>query len=213
GVRGRGQPLRGLERARRDAVAAGDREREAVADGVVVEVVARRAAGGVEVEGGHLERRLRERERLHLREVGGEDEQRPAREEVGEDADRERGSLDGIGAGARLVEQHETAGTRGAGYGGEGLGVTGEGRDVALDAAAPLPDSAAWKHGRRLPSAAGTKRPACAMSAHSPTVLSATVLPPAFGPVMASPRCPERRCRSTGTTGRSLRRSSGWRAS
>src|SRR5262249_56411223 len=113
GVRGRGQPLRGLERARRDAVAAGDREREAVADGVVVEVVARRAAGGVEVEGSHLERRLRERERLHLREVGGEDEQRPAREEVGEDANRERGSLDWIGTGARLVQQDETVRARG----------------------------------------------------------------------------------------------------
>ena len=50
------------------------------------------------------------------------------------------------------------------------------------------------------------------MSAHRPRVFSATVLPPAFGPVMASPRCPGRSSRSMGTTARPLRRRSGWRA-
>ena len=72
--------------------------------------------------------------------------------------------------------------------------------------------STAVKHGRALPSATGMKSPACAMSAHSPRVFSATVLPPAFGPVMASPRCPGRSSRSTGTTARPLRRRRGWRA-
>ncbi len=36
------------------------------------------------------------------------------------------------------------------------------------------------------PSAAGISSPACAISDSSPAVLSATVLPPVFGPVMTS---------------------------
>ena len=53
------QPLGDLEGARREAVAARDRQREALADAVVVEPEARRAAGGIDVEGGDLERRAR----------------------------------------------------------------------------------------------------------------------------------------------------------
>ena len=41
------------------------------------------------------------------------------------------------------------------------------------------------KTGSRDPSAAGIHKPVCAISARSPAVLSATVLPPVFGPVMS----------------------------
>ena len=129
----RQQPLRDLQRARREAVATRDRQREALPDAVVVEPVSRRAAAGIEVEGGDLERRLGERERLHLREVRGEDQQRTAREQVGEKADRERRALHRIGAGARLVQQHQARRTRRAGDGRQVLGVTGEGGQVVLD--------------------------------------------------------------------------------
>src|SRR6266404_5730737 len=42
------------------------------------------------------------------------------------------------------------------------------------------------KTGRRAPARAGTWQPACAIRASRPRVLSATVLPPALGPVMTS---------------------------
>ena len=74
-------------------------------------------------------------------------------------------------------------------------------RSRSIDCSSPMSASTAVKHGRALSSATGMKSPACAMSAHSPRVFSATVLPPAFGPVTASPRWPGRSSRSMGTTG------------
>ena len=44
------------------------------------------------------------------------------------------------------------------------------------------------KTGSRAPSAAGTRSPAWCMSASRPSVLSETVLPPVFGPVMIRAR-------------------------
>ena len=101
---------------------------------MVRELEARRAGVGVDVEGGDLERRLGERERLHLGEVGGEDEERSAREEVGEHADGERRALDRVGAGAGLVQQHQRrrAVTVRA-IAARLAGVRGEGGEVALD--------------------------------------------------------------------------------
>src|SRR5262249_34350958 len=96
--------LGGLEGARGDAVTARDRQREALADGVVREPEARRAARRVDVERGDLEFGRREGEGLHLREVRGEGEARAAREEVGQHADGERRALDRIRPRAGLVE-------------------------------------------------------------------------------------------------------------
>ena len=56
---------------------------------------------------------------------------------------------------------------------------------------------------------AGTSRPDCAIRVSSPTVLSATVLPPVFGPVMSRTRKSSPRRTSVGTT---LPVSRGWRA-
>ncbi len=60
------------------------------------------------------------------------------------------------------------------------------------------------KTGSRLPGAAGTCKPDCAISANRPTVLSATVLPPVLGPEMtrtdASP--PTERLTGTGSLAR-----------
>ena len=59
------------------------------------------------------------------------------------------------------------------------------------------------------PSSAGTNRPAVAMSDSSPAVLSATVLPPVFGPVMSSRSNSSPRSSVIGTTSP---RNNGWRA-
>src|SRR5207249_9781894 len=63
------QPLRRLQRTRREPVAARDRQRQALPHGVVGELEARRAGRGIDIEGGDVERRLGEREGLHLGEM------------------------------------------------------------------------------------------------------------------------------------------------
>jgi hypothetical protein len=65
----REQRFRDLERPRREAVPPRDGQREALADAMVAELEARRAGRRVDVEGGDVEGRGRERERLHVREV------------------------------------------------------------------------------------------------------------------------------------------------
>ena len=211
----RQQPLRDLEGARRDAVTTRDRQRQALADAVVVELVARRAGGRVDVERRHLERRLRERERLHLREVGREDEQRAARQEVGQDADRERRALDRIGAGAGLVEQHEAAragGARDRGQVRRRAPVKVE-RSRSIDCSSPMSASTAVKHGRRAALGDGDEEPGLRHAARTGRASSARrSCRRRSGPVIASPRWPARSAMSTGTTGRPLSRSSGWRA-
>ena len=122
-----------LERAGGHAVPARDRQREALPDGVVREAEARRPRRGVDVEGGDLELGVAEREGLHLREVGREDEPWAALEQVGEHADRERGPFDRVRAGAGLVEEHEPAAPREARDVGQVLGVGREGREIAVD--------------------------------------------------------------------------------
>ncbi len=52
--------------------------------------------------------------------------------------------------------------------------------------ASPMSLITAAYQGTRLPLAAGTCSPARVIRAHSPAVLSATVLPPALGPEMTS---------------------------
>jgi hypothetical protein len=110
-----------------------DREREALADRVVHELVAGGAGVGVDVARGDLDRRLREGKRLHVREMRREDDARPALHQIGQDADRERRALDGIGAGPGFVEQHEAARRRLARDRREVRRVRGERREVAFD--------------------------------------------------------------------------------
>ena len=72
--------------------------------------------------------------------------------------------------------------------------------------------------GSRAPSRAGTWSPACAISASRPSVLSATVLPPALGPVItssgrsASISMIDRDDGRPPSVAQSWARSSGWRA-
>ena len=54
--------------------------------------------------------------------------------------------------------------------------------DCSIDCSSPMSAKTASKTGRRESASAGTGSPACAISASRPTVFSATVLPPVFGP-------------------------------
>jgi hypothetical protein len=100
---------------------------------VVDELVARGAALGVDVAGGDLERRLGERERLHLREMRREHHAGTAFEKVGQHAGRERGAFDRIGPGAGLVEDDEAARSRLVSDRCEVGCMRGERREIALD--------------------------------------------------------------------------------
>ncbi len=57
-------------------------------------------------------------------------------------------------------------------------------RLAAIDCSSPMSAKTVRNTGICEPSAAGISSPACAMSDSSPAVLSATVLPPVFGPVI-----------------------------
>ena len=155
----------------------------------------------------------------------GADHERAARAEVIDDRDAERAAFDRIGARADLVEQHER----------RALQVAIHRRDVR-----DVPRERAQARGNRLlvadvgedrpedrqrrPGSAGMCSPACAISASSPAVLSATVLPPVFGPVISSAVCGGSITMSTGTglagssstsleyRAATVRISSGWRA-
>ena len=59
-------------------------------------------------------------------------------------------------------------------------------RLASIDCSSPMSAKIDRNTGSRDPSAAGIRRPACAISASRPAVLSATVLPPVFGPVTSS---------------------------
>ena len=59
-------------------------------------------------------------------------------------------------------------------------------RLASIDCSSPMSAKIDRNTGSRDPSAAGIRSPACAISASRPAVLSATVLPPVFGPVMSS---------------------------
>ena len=61
-------------------------------------------------------------------------------------------------------------------------------RLASIDCSSPMSAKIDRKTGSREPSAAGMRSPACAISASSPAVLSATVLPPVFGPVIEQHR-------------------------
>ena len=58
-------------------------------------------------------------------------------------------------------------------------------RLASIDCSSPMSAKSERNTGSRDPSAAGIRSPACAISASSPAVLSATVLPPVFGPVIS----------------------------
>ena len=60
--------------------------------------------------------------------------------------------------------------------------------DWAIDCSSPMSAKTSRKIGSRDPGAAGTCRPDWCISASRPSVRSATVLPPVFGPVMTSAR-------------------------
>ena len=58
-------------------------------------------------------------------------------------------------------------------------------RLASIDCSSPMSAKSDRNTGSRDPSAAGMRSPACAISASSPAVFSATVLPPVFGPVIS----------------------------
>ena len=59
-------------------------------------------------------------------------------------------------------------------------------RLAAMDCSSPMSANTDLNTGTLESGSAGTCRPACAISASRPAVLSATVLPPVLGPVMSS---------------------------
>ena len=61
-------------------------------------------------------------------------------------------------------------------------------RLAEIDCSSPMSANTLLNTGTCEPSAAGISSPACAISDSSPAVLSATVLPPVFGPVITSTR-------------------------
>ena len=71
-------------------------------------------------------------------------------------------------------------------------------RLASIDCSSPMSAKSERNTGSRDPSAAGMRSPACAIIASSPAVLSATVLPPVFGPVISS-TSPAARLIVTGT--------------
>ena len=71
-------------------------------------------------------------------------------------------------------------------------------RLASIDCSSPMSANTDAEHRSRA-DFAGTCRPACAISANSPAVFSATVLPPVFGPVMSSTRFGGSISTSTGT--------------
>ena len=90
-------------------------------------------------------------------------------------------------------------------------------RFCCSDCSSPM-SASTWAHqGSRGVPLQGRNRPARAISAASPTLLSVTVLPPVFGPVIATTRSSGPTRTSTGTTARPPSRfccqsSSGWRS-
>ena len=58
--------------------------------------------------------------------------------------------------------------------------------DWAIDCSSPMSANTSRSTGSTEPASAGTWSPAWCMSASRPSVRSATVLPPVFGPVMTS---------------------------
>ena len=100
----------------------------------------------------------------------------------------ERAALYRVGARADLVEQHEPGHREVPVHLDAMLATCAENvlRLASIDCSSPMSANIDRKTGSRDPSAAGMRRPACAISASSPAVLSATVLPPVFGPVMSS---------------------------
>ena len=75
---------------------------------------------------------------------------------------------------------------------------------AVIDCSSPMSANTARKAVTREPGAAGTYRPAFAISASSPAVFSATVLPPVLGPVITSTDCGGTIRISTGTGGASV---------
>ena len=87
----------------------------------------------------------------------------------------------------------------------------------SMDCSSPMSASTLPSTGTVVPGAAGTCMPERAMSCSTPTVLSATVLPPAFEPVMTMQEQPRPSSKSRGTSPSSrpslfrVCHSSGWR--
>ena len=76
-------------------------------------------------------------------------------------------------------------------------------RLASIDCSSPMSANTDRNTGS-LATVAGRCRPACAISANSPAVLSATVLPPVFGPVISRTRFGGSSSTSTGTARSSI---------
>ena len=79
----------------------------------------------------------------------------------------------------------------------------------AIDCSSPMSANTLWNTGICVPSAAGMRSPACAMSGSSPAVFSATVLPPVLGPVITRALVGGMSSMSTGITSTPFAMSSG----
>ena len=117
------------------------------------------------------------------------DDDRAAPPEVVDDGGAERAAFDRVGAAADFVEQHERRQLERAIHGDEVGDVRGERAEAGRDRLV-VADVGEDRLERRERAAVldRNSRPACAISASRPKALSATVLPPVFGPEITSAR-------------------------
>jgi hypothetical protein len=131
----------------------------------------------------------------------GGDGERFALIEAFEDRLRQRRALDGVGARAKLVQQTSERSSASARM--RTVFVICEENvdsDCSMDCSSPISANTLSNVESSVPSSAGMNMPLIAMSENSPTVLSVTVLPPVFGPVMMSVLNVSPSQMSTGTT-------------
>ena len=167
---------------------AGHFERQAAARRSVLNLIGRLEGVGREAEPRRRHAGRRRRVGLQRLVVRGRNHDRAARAEVIDDGDAERAAFERIGAGAELVEQHERRQRERAIHARDVGDVPRERAEVRRDRLLVADVGEDRRNTGSRASAAGTNRPACAISADSPAVFSATVLPPVFGPVISSTR-------------------------
>ena len=126
-----------------------------------------------------------------------------ALQQVGEDGARQRGALLRVGARAQFVQDAPASRCPLCFEDADDVGdVTAEGAQRLLDGllVADVGIDRRESSDSSEPLWAGMCSPHCAITASSPTVLSETVLPPVFGPVMTSAKVPGLGSMSMGTT-------------
>ena len=168
-----------------------DLERQAAARRPVVQPIGRRERLGVEAEPAGDHAVGRRRIRLQRVVVRRRNHRRAARAEVIDDRHRRARRLRPDRCRRRLRRAAPAPAASSAASIATMLAMWPENvlRLAAIDCSSPMSANTDAEHRQlRCRPPPGISRPACAISASSPAVFSATVLPPVFGPVMTSTR-------------------------